>query len=227
MRAARPETDRTALSAIPDTKHVFRDGLRLAGRFLDGLQVRAFIAVLAVVVLSGCSTGKDAVNQDAGGQQRFVAGNGSLSEYAPGDRKAAPKLTGELLDGSDYDLAAHQGKVVVINFWGSWCAPCRAEADDLEAVYAATKASGVEFLGVNIKDSRDNATAYETTFKVSYPSLYDRSQRVALKFRDTPPNAIPATIVLDRQGRVAVVFRKPLLREDLKPVVERIAAEKS
>jgi thiol-disulfide isomerase/thioredoxin len=186
----------------------------------------ALVAALAVTALAGCSSGKDAVNQDAGGAQRFVAGSGSISQYAVADRKAAPKLTGELLDGTKYDLAAHQGKVVVINFWGSWCAPCRAEADDLEAVYAATKASGVEFLGVNIKDSRDNATAYETTFKVTYPSLYDRNQRVALKFRDTPPNAIPATIVLDRQGRVATVIRRPLLREDLRPVVERIAAEK-
>jgi thiol-disulfide isomerase/thioredoxin len=114
---------------------------------------------------------------------------------------------------------------VVFNFWGSWCAPCRAEADDLEAVYAATKASGVEFVGVNVKDSKDNAIAYERTFKVTYPSLFDQGMRVALKFRKTPPNAIPATVILDRQGRVAIVLREPLLREKLQPEVERIAAE--
>lgn len=166
------------------------------------------------------------MDQASGSEQRFVSGSGTTVEYTAADRRAAPKLSGELLDGSDYDPAAHQGKVVVINFWGSWCAPCRAEADDLEAVYTATKSSGVEFLGVNVKDSRDNAKAYEQAFKVTYPSIYDRGQRVALKFRDTPPNAIPATIVLDRAGRVAVVFRKPLLREDLQPTVERLAAEK-
>jgi thiol-disulfide isomerase/thioredoxin len=188
---------------------------------------RVLLTLATVLAVAACSSGTDAVDQEAGGAQRFVAGNGSLVEYAPADRKAAPKLTGELLDGSDFDLAAYRGKVVVINFWGSWCAPCRAEADDLEAVYAATRASGVEFLGVNVKDNRDNAVAYEDTFKVSYPSLYDRGMRVALKFRDTPPNAIPATIVLDRSGRVAVVFRKPLLEEDLKPTVERVAAEKA
>jgi thiol-disulfide isomerase/thioredoxin len=190
------------------------------------LQVKALMATFAVVVLSSCTSGKDAVDQAAGSEQRFVSGSGTTVEYSPADRPAAPKLTGELLDGTDYDLSAQKGKVVVINFWGSWCAPCRAEADDLEAVYAATKASGVEFLGVNVKDSRDNAKAYEQAFQVTYPSIYDRSQRVALKFRDTPPNAIPATIVLDRAGRVAVVLRKPLLREDLQPYVTRIAAEK-
>ncbi len=179
------------------------------------------------VALAGCGTGDKAVDQAAGSEQRFVSGNGTMVEYAAADRKSAPRLTGELVDGSDYDPSANKGKVVVVNFWGSWCAPCRAEADDLEAVYAATKASGVEFLGVNVKDSRDNAKAYEQAFKVTYPSIYDRAQRVALKFRDTPPNAIPATIILDRQGRVAVVFRRPLLSKDLQPVVERVAAEKS
>lgn len=188
---------------------------------------RRLVAALAAaaVLLSACTSGKDAVDQEAGGEQRFVSG-GSSAEYAPADRSGAPKVTGELLDGGRFDLATYRGKVVVINFWGSWCPPCRAEADDLEAVYAATKASGVEFVGVNVKDSRDNATAYERAFKVTYPSVYDRSMRVALKFRDTPPNAIPATLVLDRAGRVAVVLRKPLLREDLQPYVERIAAEK-
>jgi thiol-disulfide isomerase/thioredoxin len=193
---------------------------------MSAAQVRAVVAAFAALALVGCTSGNDAVDQAAGSEQRFVSGNGTVAEYAPADRRAAPSLTGELLDGAKYDPSSFKGKVVVINFWGSWCAPCRAEADDLEAVYAATKASGVEFLGVNVRDSRDNAEAYERAYKVTYPSLYDRGQRVALKFRDTPPNAIPATIVLDRAGRVAVVFRKPLLREDLQPTVERIAAEK-
>jgi len=220
--AARSATDRLRCRLL--TCHSTLRRLRLAARRLSGLHVSAFVLVIA---LSACSSGDDAVDQAAGSEQRFVSGNGSIVEFPPADRRAAPKITGELLDGSAYDLADHKGKVVVVNFWGSWCAPCRAEADDLEAVYAATKASGVEFLGVNVKDSRDNAKAYEQAFKVTYPSLYDRSQRVALKFRDTPPNAIPATIVLDRQGRVAVVLRQPLLREDLQPFVTRVAAEKT
>jgi thiol-disulfide isomerase/thioredoxin len=186
---------------------------------------RIFVAWLLVGLLAGCSTGKDAVDQEAGGQQRFVAGSGSRSEFAPADRTAPNRITGTLLDGSEFDLEKHRGKVVVFNFWGSWCAPCRAEADDLDEVYRGTKDSGVEFVGVNVKDSKDNAVAFERNFKVSYPSLFDPSMRVALKFRKTPPNAIPATVVLDRQGRVAVVLREPLLAEELLPVVKRVAGE--
>jgi thiol-disulfide isomerase/thioredoxin len=188
--------------------------------------VRKFL-VLLLLLLAGCGTGKDAVDQDAASQNRFVAGNGTRSEFPVADRKDPPQVTGELLDGARFDVKHLRGKVVVVNFWGSWCAPCRAEAGDLEAVYEATRASGVEFVGVNVKDSQDNAKAFERTFKITYPSLFDPSMRVALKFRDTPPNGVPATVVLDRKGRVAVVARTPMLREDLQPIVERVAGEKA
>lgn len=188
---------------------------------------RLSIVVLAgALALAGCSTGSDAVDQNAGGTNAFVAGAGTVSEYAQADREAPPEVTGTLLDGAKFDLADHRGKVVVVNFWGSWCAPCRVEADDLQMVYDTTKASGVEFFGVNVRDSKDSAIAFERSFKVTYPSLFDPSSRIALKFRKTPPNGIPSTVILDRQGRVAAVFRKPLLVEELQPVVERIAAEK-
>jgi thiol-disulfide isomerase/thioredoxin len=183
------------------------------------------MAALLAGLLAGCSTGADAVDQGAGGRNRFVAGDGTRTEIPAGDRSGPPKVSGELLDGGTLDLASLRGKVVVVNFWGSWCAPCRAEADDLQAVYDATKDKGVEFVGVNVKDSKDNATAFERTFKVTYPSLFDPSMRVALKFRETPPNGVPATVVLDRQGRVAVVARTPMLQDALQPIVERIAAE--
>lgn len=197
-----------------------------AGRVRAG-RVRAGVAAMAVfTMLAGCGTGKDAVDPQAGGAQRFVAGPGTVSEYPPAERKAAPAISGELLGGGRFALADRRGTVVVVNFWGSWCAPCRAEADDLEAVYQHTRADGVEFVGVNVRDAADRAAAFNRTFGVSYPSLFDPAHRVALRFRDTPPNAIPATIVIDRAGRVAVVFRKPLLREQLLPVVERIAAER-
>jgi thiol-disulfide isomerase/thioredoxin len=189
---------------------------------------RLVIGVLAAALLSSCSSaGNDAVDQAAGGQRRFVAGDGSRTEFRPGDRGDAVTLTGELLDSAPFDVASLRGKVVVLNFWGSWCAPCRAEADDLEAVYQQHKPDGVEFVGVNVKDSRDSAEAFERSFAVTYPSLFDPGMRVALKLRKTPPNAIPATVVLDRAGRVAVVIRSPMLREELEPVVAKVLAEKS
>jgi peroxiredoxin len=183
-------------------------------------------AVLAALLgVAGCSTGSDAVDPDAGGAQRFVAGSGEISQYAVGERKPAADVTGDLVDGGRFRLTALRGNVVVLNFWGSWCAPCRAEADDLQAVNVAAQPRGVRFVGVNIKDSESNAKAFERRYGVTYPSLFDEAGRVALQLRQFPPNAIPATIVIDRQGRVAAVIRKALLAEELQPIVLRVAAE--
>lgn len=183
------------------------------------------VSVVALATLAACSTGADAVDQESGGSQRFVAGSGESSIYAAGDRKAASDVSGTLLGGGSFTLSEARGDVVVLNFWGSWCAPCRAEADDLERVHQATKASGVRFVGVNVKDTESRAKAFDVNFKITYPSLFDQAGRVALQLEAAPPNAIPATIVVDRQGRIAAVFRKGLLDNELQPVVERIAAE--
>ncbi|HEV2086682.1 MAG TPA: TlpA disulfide reductase family protein [Cryptosporangiaceae bacterium] len=182
------------------------------------------VAVLALAGLAGC-TGSQAVDPQAGGARRFVQGSGTVSEYAPADRKPLPAVRGTLLGGGTLDLADLRGKVVVLNFWGSWCAPCRAEAQTLEEVYQATKASGVAFVGVNVRDSESKAKAFNRTFGVTYPSLFDEAGRVAISLREAPPNAIPATILIDRAGRVAMVFRKPLLMRELRPAVDRLAAE--
>ncbi len=183
------------------------------------------VGLAAAMLAAGCSAGPDAVDQQAGGQYRFVAGTGQSTVIPAAKRGAAPDVEGELLDGAPFRLWDLRGKVVVFNFWGSWCAPCRAEAPELEAVYQQTKASGVAFVGVNIKDDRQLAVAFERNKHVTYPSLYDPNGRVALRFRNYPPNAIPSTIVLDRQGRVAAVFLRPLLRGDLLPVVGQVARE--
>ncbi|MEH1012402.1 TlpA disulfide reductase family protein [Micromonospora sp. CPCC 206060] len=172
------------------------------------------LATVTTVALAGCT---------GGSREAECTTRDGIIECAPDQRSAAPKVVGELLDGSSYDLARERGQVVVVNFWGSWCAPCRAEADDLEATYQATKGRGVTFLGINTQDSRDKAKAFEVG-RVTYPSLFDPPARTALAF-DVPPNTIPATIVLDRDGRIAVVIRAAVKQEGLQPIVERIAAE--
>ncbi len=184
----------------------------------------ALAAVLALGGLVGC-TGSQAVDPQAGGARRFVQGSGTVGEYAPADRKSVPAVRGTLVGGGTLDLADLRGQVVVLNFWGSWCAPCRAEAKTLEDVYQSTRASGVAFVGVNVRDSESKAKAFNRTFGVTYPSLFDEAGRVALSLREAPPNAIPATLLIDRAGRVAVVFRKPVLVRELRPAVERLAAE--
>jgi thiol-disulfide isomerase/thioredoxin len=126
-----------------------------------------------------------------------------------------PVLGGELLSGGRYDPASHGGKVTVVNFWGSWCAPCRLEMPELVAAYEATKADGVVYLGINVRDpDRDKAEAFVESFKVPYPSIYDPQGKLALEF-EVPPATIPATLVLGRDGKVVAEYRRALRRDEL------------
>jgi thiol-disulfide isomerase/thioredoxin len=178
--------------------------------------MRRLIPLLVLALLAGCSSGS------AG-----ASGTGQSAFFEVGNRPAAPAVQGDALDGSgQIDLAAHRGDVVVLNFWASWCGPCRAEAAELVAVADQTRAEKVSFLGIDVRDDRDKAAAFAQAHGLDYPSVFDPAGRVALGFKDVPPNTTPATVVVDRQGRIAAVFRKALLREELAPVVQKVAAER-
>jgi thiol-disulfide isomerase/thioredoxin len=164
----------------------------------------AIVGVVAAVTLSACAGGQGGGNGTEGSDTRYVAGDGSTQVLSGADRKPAPKIAGTDLKGKPVSLAAYKGRVVVLNFWASWCSPCRAEAQTLQALYDKHKKSGVQFLGINIKDDRTAALAFERRQKIGYPSVYDQSGEVALGFRETvPPKAIPSTIVIDAKGRVS------------------------
>ncbi|WP_051797397.1 TlpA family protein disulfide reductase [Catenuloplanes japonicus] len=152
-----------------------------------------------------------------------ATGDNGVIACAAGERPDAPVVAGELLDGTAYDLTSARGKIVVVNFWGSWCSPCRAEAKELEQTYQATKSTGVDFLGINNRDDRDAAIQFEKG-RVTYPSLFDPANRLGLDF-DIPPGATPSTVVLDREGRIALVIRRSVLASELTPLVQKVAAE--
>ena len=190
----------------------------------------AALPAAVAVLLSGCAGGppRDSGQADSGIVQ--AADNGRVAPgasvvYEVADRAAAPTLEGELLDGSRFDAASVKDMVVVVNFWASWCAPCRAEAGELNATAEATKDLGVRFVGINIRDGRDQARAFVEGREV-YPSLFDPAGRVALGFTDVSPNTIPATVVIDRRGRVAVVLRKVISQRELEPLVRQVAEER-
>jgi thiol-disulfide isomerase/thioredoxin len=187
------------------------------------------LAGAAMVALAGCSTGDDAVAQ--GGTFEFVAPGGKTDIfYDPPESRGRPgKLAGpELMDpAKTISLDDFAGKVVVINVWGQWCAPCRTEITQLQRVYDATRGQGVEFLGVDVRDNNMNAPRdFIVDRKVTFPSIYDPPMRTMIAFGGRyPTTVIPSTVVLDRQHRVAAVFLRELLAEDLQPVVERLAGE--
>lgn len=188
------------------------------------------LASAAAVALAGCSTGHDAVAQ--GGTFEFVAPGGKTDIfYDPPESRGRPgKLSGPaLMDPTKtISLDDFDGKVVVINVWGQWCAPCRTEITQLQRVYDATRDQGVAFLGIDVRDNnRDAARDFVVDRKVTFPSIYDPPMRTMIAFGGKyPTTVIPSTVVLDRQHRVAAVFLRELLAEDLQPVVQRLAAEK-
>jgi len=180
-------------------------------------------AVLAAAGLAGCSGSGNGAGR-GGAEQRFVAGDGSVQTVPVAERMAAPELTGTMLTGERFDLAALRGKVVVLNVWASWCAPCRAEAPNLEKVWQDAKDDGVAFVGINTRDQPDNAKAFERKVGITYPSVVDRDGELLGAFRGTlPPSAIPTTLVIDRTGRMAAraltPLTEPMLRELLAPVL--------
>lgn len=186
---------------------------------------RVLTAVLAAALLTGCSTGSDAVDVNNGGEFRFVAGTPAGEVIPPAERQPAPRFTGELLDGGAFDSATLDGEIAVVNFWGSWCPPCRVETPEFEEVHGEVGAEGVEFLGINVKDDRQLAQAFLDGEEITFPSLFDPRGEVALAFRDYPANAIPSTIVLDRQGRVAAVYTAAVQQDDLRTVLDQVLAE--
>jgi thiol-disulfide isomerase/thioredoxin len=188
------------------------------------LLVPLLIASLGALV--GCTGGSDAVDQAAGGEYRFVSGTPTGQTIPVADRKSAPGVDGTLLSGGNWDLQAHRGKVVVLNFWASWCPPCRVESPDFDQVYRATKADGVDFVGVAVKDRKADSAQFVASHKISYPSLFDPTGRSTVqRFRDLRVGGFPFTIIVDKQGRVAAVYVSALLQQDIQPVVTRLAAE--
>ncbi|HJZ07218.1 MAG TPA: TlpA disulfide reductase family protein [Trebonia sp.] len=193
----------------------------------------AFVAVAVAGLLVGCSHGDDAVAQ--GGTFEFVSPGGKTDIfYDPPDHRGRPgRIAGtELMDPArtvsvDDPAGPFAGYVVVINVWGQWCGPCRAEATQLQRVYDATRADGVALLGIDVRDNnRQAAQDFVKDRKVTFPSIYDPAMRTMIAFGGKyPTSVIPSTLVLDRSHRVAAVFLRELLAEDLQPVVQRIAAE--
>jgi thiol-disulfide isomerase/thioredoxin len=189
----------------------------------------AFVATAVAGLLAGCSTGNDAVAQ--GGTFEFVAPGGKTDiYYNPPDHRGRPgPVSGpDLMDPSrTVSVSDFAGKVVVINVWGQWCGPCRAEVTQLQQVYDATRADGVQLLGIDVRDNnRQAAQDFVKDRGVTFPSIYDPAMRTMIAFGGKyPTTVIPSTLVLDRQHRVAAVFLRELLAADLQPVVQRIASE--
>ncbi|WP_031511340.1 TlpA family protein disulfide reductase [Streptomyces megasporus] len=185
---------------------------------------RTALAALPLAVLAAVGCAPQSEDAPSGGE---AADRRQLLHIPAADRQAAPDVRGETLTGEELALADFRGKIVVLNVWGSWCAPCRAEAPHLQKVSQATKDQGVVFLGINTRDAtRDNALNFEESYGITYPSLWDPAGRQLLKFKGTlAPSAIPSTVAIDRKGRIAARALKALDETELRWLIDPVLKE--
>ncbi|MCQ6273141.1 TlpA family protein disulfide reductase [Pseudarthrobacter sp. R1] len=186
------------------------------------------LALAAITLgLSACAQEDDLARQArAGDNKNYIAGDGSVTEFAANDRKEPVEISGALFNGGAVTPADFVGKVTVVNFWYAACAPCRVEAPILEELHQEFKPQGVQFYGVNLRDEKAAAEAFEKSFGLTYPSLDDKDGGVLLSVAGlVPPGAVPTTLVLDKQARVAARVLGEVQKGTLKALIAAAVAE--
>jgi thiol-disulfide isomerase/thioredoxin len=177
-------------------------------------------ALLTATALVGCAN----TSVGSSGDEGFVSGKGVITVLKGADRKVPGPVAGTTLAGRRTSLTDYRGKVVVINVWGSWCPPCRAEAPTLAAAARELRTQGVAFLGINSRNpERAGPRAFEERYHLPYASIYDPGGRTLLAFHGTlTPNSIPSTVVIDRRGRVAASVVGVVTRDTLVDLVREV-----
>lgn len=146
------------------------------------------VSAAAVLAMSACAAG---------------SGTHACGPQVADQNRDLPEFSGTLVDGGSVDLADYRDGIVVLNVWGSWCAPCRVEAPELAKAFEALSPAGVRFLGVDVRDSVTGAAAFDQEFGIKYPSIFDDPSRVAADLGASSP---PTTFVV-RDGTVESVIR--------------------
>ena len=188
------------------------------------------LMMTGVLVTSGCATGDDAVV--AGPETfEFVSPDGKLEILydPPAERKPVAEIAGPDLLDPDTTLNLqqdHAGEVVVLNTWGQWCGPCRAEVDDLQRIQDEFGPQGATVFGINLRDpNRQKPVDFVSDNGVTYPSIWDPSNAAVAALRGFPTSVVPTTILLDKQHRVAAVYLVEITDEKLNSAIERLLAE--
>ncbi len=189
---------------------------------------RVAAGVLVILVVSGttaCSVGGSP--EIDGGITTDASSESTIQQYEVEDREEVKEFSGRLLDGGTFASSDLDGAVSVVNVWGSWCGPCRIEAPALREVANAFEDEGVRFLGLNVRDNDAAALAFEKSFEIPYASLRSKdSPTASLAFAgQLSTTAVPMTVVLDREGRIAARVVGQVSEPTLRGLVEDVLAE--
>lgn len=181
------------------------------------LRLAALSLSLCLPALAAC--GGKALGTEPAGQRIRAASGFNLRVIPEQERSRRPRFSGALMDGTKFSSTQLSGQIAVVNFWASWCGPCRKEQRQLEALSDRYGPQGIRFIGVNTRDTKADARSYMEEFGVTYPSIFDRFATIAFKFR---VQFIPSTFVLDRNGAIAAVITGATVDErQLSDVLDR------
>ncbi|GGB42727.1 thiol-disulfide isomerase [Flexivirga endophytica] len=185
------------------------------------------LACVAALGLAACgSDGGKSISDQAnqGSDKNYLSGDGTLAQLSPGERGKPVTLSGKLLDGTPWSTKDHPGKVIIVNVWGSWCPPCKAETPDLQKAWEKLQKKGVLMVGVDRQEGPQTAAAYLKSAGVTYPSLRDDGG-AALVALQGKASATPSTLVLDSEHRIAARVSGPTTTSTLTGLVNDVLSK--
>jgi len=173
------------------------------------------LGAVGLVFLAGCTSSGRSPGTSVTPAGEIIAAD---------ERLAAPELSGELLDGREFESQV-TGSVTLINFWGSWCGPCRVEVPELEKLAEANQYLGVAVLGVNVRDNTGQARRFLADRGITYPSLDDSRGEIVSKYNEFPVYQTPSTLIIDESGRVAASYLGPISPNELQRAIDQLLTE--
>lgn len=185
------------------------------------------VAIALLGGLSACADDPLAKQYRSGDNKNYIAGDGTVTEFAKANRTDAVEWFGKTTTGDELSSQQLQGVVVVMNFWYAGCAPCRVEVPELIALAKKYKSQKVQFVGVNVRDSAATAAAFERKFKLTYPSIVDTENgSVLLSFTGVvTPQSVPTTLVIGRDGKVTARVLGRIDKSILDSLIKTAASE--
>ena len=195
--------------------------------------MRKLIVALAiagfVLATSGCANDSLAEQFRSGDNKNYIAGDGTVTEFAPGSRPKAASWSGLTESGESISSDQLQGVITVMNFWYAGCAPCRIEMPELIELQDEFLSDGVQFIGVNVRDSAETSLAFARKINMNFPSVMDaKTGSVVLGFTGVvTPQAVPTTLVIDSEGNVSARVLGRIDKGILKALIVTTIKEKS